>query len=270
MNIPMRSRAAAAAAAILLGLAGTSHAQVFDGGIPAGWQCAGDCGTAPEDGNITLAPGGGTQYGWVSTVNGAAGVLLPGVSAPADSIAGSALRSHLFTAQAGDALHFAFNYITTDGGDFSDYAWVRLLNGDGSQAALLATARTSPGGGAVPGFGMPAGAATLDPPFSDVEGLAPSWSPLGDDSGTCYIPDNCGQTGWIGAAYTIAAAGEYTLEFGVVNWVDRGADTGLAFDAITLDGVPLAPVPEPGRLGMLMTGALLLALIRRAGRRRGD
>jgi len=196
-----------------------------------------------------------------------AGVLLPGVSAPADSFAGSALRSHLFTAHAGDALRFAFNYVTTDGGDFSDYAWVRLLNSDGSQAALLATARTSPGGGAVPGFGMPAGAALLDPPFSNVEGLIPTWSPLGADSGSCYV-EPCGQTGWIGAAYTIAAAGQYTLEFGVANWVDRGADSGLAFDAITLDGVPLAPVPEPGRGGMLATGVLLLACAYRMGRRR--
>lgn len=268
MKIPMCSLAAAAA--ILLGTAGASHAQVFDGGLPAGWQCTGDCGTAPEDGNITLAPGGGEQYGWVSTANGVAGVLLHDVSVPANSFAGSTLRSHQFTAQAGNSLRFAFNYVTTDGGDFSDYAWVRLLNADGSEAALLATARTSTGGGAVPGFDMPAGAATLDPPFSGVEGLNPTWSPLGDDSGTCYIPDNCGQTGWIGAAYTIAAAGQYTLEFGVVNWVDSGSNTGLAFDAITLDGVPLAPVPEPGQLGMLATGALVLALIRRGGRRRGD
>lgn len=266
MKIPMHSLAAAAA--MFLGTAGTGHAQVFDGGLPAGWQCTGDCGTAPEDGNITLAPGGGTQYGWVSTNAGVAGVLLPGVSAPADSHSGSVLQSHLFTAQAGDALRFTFNYVTTDGSDFSDYAWMRLLHADGSQAALLATARTSPGGGAVPGFGMPAGAATLDPPSSDFEGLIPTWSPLGGDSGTCYV-EPCGQTGWIGAAYTIAAAGQYTLQFGVVNWVDRGADSGLAFDAITLDGVPLAPVPEPGKLGMLATGALVLALIRRAGRRRG-
>jgi hypothetical protein len=266
MNIPMRPLAMAAA--LFLGTAGNGHAQIFDGGLPAGWQCTGDCGTAPEDGDITLAPGGGAQYGWISTNGGVAGVLLPGASAPADSHSGSALRSHLFTAQAGDALRFAFNYVTTDGGDFGDYAWVRLLRADGSQAALLATARTSTGGGAVPGFGMAAGAATLDPATSSVEGVIPEWSPLGADSGTCYV-EPCGQTGWIAAAYTIAAAGQYTLEFGVVNWVDRSADTGMAFDAITLDGVPLAPVPEPGRAAMLAAGAVLLALARRPRRRRG-
>ncbi|WP_338758466.1 NF038132 family protein [Massilia sp. METH4] len=266
MAIPTRSLAATAAA-VFICAAGPGHAQVFDAGMPPGWQCTGNCGTAPEDGDITLAPGGGAQYGWVSTNGGAAGVRLPGIGVPGDSHSGSTLRSHLFTAQASDVLQFQFNYVTTDGGDFSDYAWVRLLHADGTQAALLATARTAPGGGAVPGFGMPAGAATLDPPYSNVEGITPTWSPLGGDSGECYV-EPCGQTGWITADYAIAATGQYMLEFGVVNWVDPSADTGLAFDAISLDGVPLAPIPEPGRLGMLAAGVLVLELMRR-WRRRG-
>jgi len=237
-------------------------AQIFDDGIPASWHCVGACGTSETDGDVLLAPNGGNRYGWISTNGGAAGVLLPGVNSPADSGGGSLLQSHLFTATAGQALTFQFNYVTTDAGDFSDYAWVRLMRADGNQAALLATARTSPGGGSVPGFGMPPAAATLTPPFADVSGPPPFWSPLGADSGTCYV-EPCGVTDWIGAAYTIAASGNYYLEFGVMNWYDASADSGLAFDAIALDGGALPAVPEPAAWTMLAGGLGLIALLRR-------
>ena len=39
MKTPMHSLGAAAA--LFLGTAGAGHAQVFDSGLPAGWQCAG-------------------------------------------------------------------------------------------------------------------------------------------------------------------------------------------------------------------------------------
>lgn len=254
--------------AMLIGYAGAANAQVFDGGLPAGWECVGNCGTAAADGAIELAPGGGSRYGWVSNDGGDPDVLLPGVSVPADSADGSTLRSHVFTARAGQVLAFSFNYVSTDGSDFTDYAWARLLNADGSPAAVLVTARTSPGGNAVPGFGMPAAQAEIVPPFAGIGGGPLLWSPLGDDSGSCYAQP-CGQTGWIDAAYALGAGGEYRLEFGVVNWYDESADSGLAFDAITLDGVPLAPVPEPGQLAMLLAGGLALALLHRAGRGKG-
>ncbi len=244
-------------AALLAVLAQGASAQVFDAGIPAGWHCQGSCGTAEADGDVPLVPGGGMRYGWISNTGGVAGVRLPGVGVPNDSHDGSLLQSHRFDAQAGATLALRFNYITTDGGDFGDYAWIRLLDGSGSQVALLVTARTSPGGGAVPGYGMPAGQATLTPPYLDVWGTEPIWSPLGADAGTCYVTP-CGTTGWGQASYAIAAAGSYMLEFGVVNWVDASADSGLAFDALTLDGVPLAPVPEPGMPALLAAGMLVL------------
>ena len=250
------------AAVVLTTLTHGASAQIFDNGIPASWQCLGNCGVAEADGDVPLAPGGGARYGWISTNNGAAGVLLPGVNAPADSGGGSILRSHVFTAAGGQALTFQFNYVTTDAGDFSDYAWVRLMKADGNQAALLVTARTSPGGGAVPGFGMPAPAATLTPPFANVSGPPPAWGPLGTDSGTCYV-EPCGVTDWIGAAYTIAAGGNYYLEFGVMNWYDASADSGLAFDAIALDGGALPAVPEPATWTLLAGGLGALALLRR-------
>lgn len=256
-----------ALAALLIGCGSAANAQVFNGGLPAGWECAGSCGTAAADGAIELAPSGGSRYGWVSNAGGEVGVLLPGVSVPGNSADGSALRSPVFHAQAGQVLAFSFNYVSTDGSDFTDYAWARLLNGDGSPVAVLITARTSPGGDAVPGFDMPAAQAEIMPPFAGMGGGPLAWSPLGDDSGSCYAQP-CGQTGWIDATYAIGAAGQYRLEFGVVNWADRSADSGLAFDALTLDGVPLAPVPEPAQSGMLAAGMLTLALLHRARRNR--
>ncbi|GGC19337.1 NF038132 family protein [Pseudoduganella buxea] len=246
-----------AAAALLAVLAQDAAAQVFDGGIPAGWTCQGHCGVAEADGDVPLAPGGGSRYGWVSNHDGVAGVRLPGVGVPNDTRNGSLLTSHRFEAAAGATLAMRFNYITTDGGDFGDYAWIRLRDGMGSPVAMLVTARTSPGGGAVPGHGMPPGQATLTPPHLNVWGTEPEWSPLGADSDTCYVTP-CGTTGWASASYAIGTAGSYVLEFGVANWVDASADSGLAFDALTLDGVPLAPVPEPGMPALLAAGLLVL------------
>lgn len=255
-------------ALVFIGSGGIARAQVFDGGLPAGWECVGNCGTAAADGAVTLAPAGGERYGWVSNANGNADVLLPGVSVPADSADGSTLRSHVFTVQAGQVLTFSFNYVSTDGSDFTDYAWARLLDADGGPATVLVTARTSPGGDAVPGFDMPAAQADIMPPFAGIGGGPLLWSPLGADSGSCYAQP-CGQTEWIDATYTFGVAGRYMLEFGVVNWFDESADSGLAFDAIALDGVPLTPVPEPGHPGMLAAGLLVLGLAARVVRRRG-
>src|SRR3979490_1996699 len=48
-------------------------AQVFNGGLPAGYVCqgvpeaAGVCGVSPASGVVTLAPGGGTSFGYVTT-----------------------------------------------------------------------------------------------------------------------------------------------------------------------------------------------------------
>ena len=37
----------------------------------------------------------------------------------------------------------------------------------------------------------------------------------------------------------MADAGNYILEFGVVDWSDQGYDSGLAFDGITVGGKPI-------------------------------
>ncbi|GGY11796.1 PEP-CTERM sorting domain-containing protein [Massilia dura] len=255
-------------AACIAGLAGPGSAAAggFDNGIPADWQCQGNCGAAGADGDVTLAPGGGTSYGYVTSESGVAGVSLPGVGGVGEATTGSRLLSNLFTAEAGQALDFKFNYVTSDGADYSDYGWARLLDASGAQVALLFTARTSPSGSAVPGFDMPAAAATLTPGQVGIVAGGPTWSPLGADSGDCYDA-GCGYTGWVQSSYRIADAGNYYLEFGVTNWDDEEYQSGLAFDGVTLDGVPLPAVPEPATYGMMLGGlGLLAAWRRRAGR----
>lgn len=53
--------------------------------------------------------------------------------------------------------------------------------------------------------------------------------------------------------YEFAAAGNYWLEVGVVNWSDNLYDSGLAFAGT------LVPVPEPETYAMLLAGLGLLA-----------
>lgn len=247
-----------------LSLSGLAQAGAFDGGIPAGWSCTGNCGTLGADGVVTTSPEGG-KYGYIVSNTGITGLGL-GLGSETD---GTRLRTGVFSANAGDDLEFYFNYITSDGGGFADYAWVRLLDSSLSQVALLFTARTTPGGNTVPGFGLPPlnPGVTLDPASTPIIPGAPAWSPLGVYSGACYAT-GCGYTDWIKMTYTFASAGNYVLEFGVVDWSDQVFDSGLAFDGILVGGRPIdpAPVPEPATLALLGLGLAGLGFMRRKAR----
>lgn len=244
-------------------LAGETRAQGFGGGIPAGWTCTGNCGASGANGVVT-APPTSSSYGWVSTLNGQTGVALDGVGGVGVPTNGSILKSITFNAAAGDELAFQFNYITSDGAGFADYAWARLLDGSGIQVALLYTARTTIGASVTPGFAMPTPAATLTPSSTGIIPGGPLWAPLGANSGQCYST-GCGYSGWILSQFQIPVTGAYSLEFGVTNWNDTAFQSGMAFDGITVAGVPV--IPEPQTYAMLIIGLAITGLqIRRLRR----
>lgn len=258
---------------------GTSAgAQVFNGGIPSGYTCTAldpslGCGTSGAAGSITAAPGGGSQFGWVSTNGGSARNPL-NISGTTN---GSTLTSGLFTSTAGQSLSFAFNYITSDGtGNFTDYAFVRLLSTTGAPPIILFTARTTPSGDVVPGFGLPglAPGVTLTPSTTPIIPGPVDFAPLGVDSNNrCFSSPTagCGFTNWVIANYVVETSDTYQLEFNVFNMNDRNFQSALAFDFSTgAGGTPVVPptnvVPEPSTYVLLATG--LLGVVGIARRRR--
>jgi len=237
--------------------------------------CVGNCGTAGVDGVVPLSPTGNSSYQWVSTNLGLSGVGILPTGALGEETNGSTLASSLFSATAGDALSFYFNYTSSDCEEFADYAWAGLFNSSHTLQALLFTARTTQSGNAVPGFGVPLPVATLTPSTVVINAGQTTWSPLGSSSGTCFIAvgQGCGSTGWVLSDYTIPTAGDYYLQVGVVNWSDEAFDSGLALDGVSIGGVPIGPptppttTPEPASLAMLACGLLGIGAFRRRSAR---
>lgn len=161
--------------------------------------CIGNCGlSGGTDGVVT----GGHR--WVSSNGGVGGQGL-GLGSETN---GSTCVTDAFVANGTDELSLEFNYVTSDGGGYADYAFFQLLGGAGGPLTLF-TARTTPGGNTVPGFGMPpiAPGVTLTPAATPIIPGGPVWSPLGVWSGRCYA-GGCGYTGWIRMTFT-PAAGTY-------------------------------------------------------------
>jgi len=200
---------------------------------------------------------------------------------------GSMVQSSSFSASANSHLTLYFNYVSTDGRGYEDYAWARLVStATNDTAAWLYTARSgnAPDNNGtsdyVPGKVLKDQvgfdsldnkdpnrqiAATLNDgqPVIGINGNT-QWAPLGDSAGQCWdVGTSCGYTGWVKSDYVVNTDGDYYLEIGVSNWGDTAFQTALAFDFVGLQqpnfaDIPvlenIAPVPEPETYGMMLMG----------------
>ena len=230
------------------------------------WTCSSSigCGNSTANGVVVDAPVAGTTgYAWVTTEIAADSspitfdpAKLPTGVPTTEVKNGTTYTSKPFVVtDANTDVSFLFNYVTSDGGTYSDFAWARLLDSSGSEVALLFTARTDPIESVVPGNGMPPHQATLTPPSVPIIAGAPDWVPLGvnmSGTGMCYDV-GCGYSGWVQAMYTISAPGAYQLEIGVVNWSDSSYQSGLAVDGLLVAGQPPSALAlsNPGTLPAL-------------------
>ncbi|WP_308912065.1 NF038132 family protein [Pseudokordiimonas caeni] len=232
--------------------------------------CTGNCGTLGANGVVTTPPVGG-DYTYVSSSGGIGGVgQIDGVG----GTDGSLYETSSFTANEGSVLEFYFNFVTSDGAGYADYAWAAL--NDGVDDLILFTARTTTSGDTVPGFSLPglAPGVVLDPTSTPIIGGGPVWSPLGGYSGSCYNA-GCGYTGWVKSTYTFDTGGMYTLKFGVTDWSDGIYDSGMAFAGAQIDdeGIgdigtpPQGGIPEPATWLMMIMGFGMVGLV---SRRRGS
>lgn len=248
------------------------------------WTATGTAGLIGATATVPLSPLENSVFGYVSTADSTAlGVspLLLKTDGKGDEAANNGARvvSGSFAASAGQTLALQFNYVSTDGRGYDDYAWARLIHaGNNTTAAWLYTARStnSARGNVVPGDVLQRQQdnqlpdelnATLNNGNSvgfDVASTA--WQPLGFSSGYCWDDANtCGPSGWIRSDYTFSQSGHFRLEIGVVNWGDQAFDSALAFDyrglaASAFPGLSvMAAVPEPGQLAMMLSGLGLMA-----------
>lgn len=254
------------------------------------WTATGAAGIIFGGSTVQNSPTANAQFGYLTTADGISGisplVLRDEGRGSENQTNGSKIQSSAFNVSANDTLTLYFNYVSTDGRGYDDYAWARLVNAvTNDTAAWLFTARStnSANGNVVPGNVLNRQVDNSLPDEIDAvlndgntvgfDVASTDWSPLGGSSGICWDDANtCGPTGWIKSEYSVASAGAYFLEFGVINWGDQAYDTALAFDfqglqATNFSGVTLVPnpvvVPLPGGLMLMSIGLGLMTAISR-------
>jgi hypothetical protein len=206
--------------------------------LTADFTCNGgvlSCGVSTADGSVPASPSGSLTYLFVSTSGGPSGI---GQCCSAGGVNGATITSANFPRSTGQVLNFYFNYVTSDGATFNDYASCSLFTGGGSFVALLFTARTAASGDTVPGAGLGAISAITVPSNNPIIPGAPTWAPLGTSSGTCWSA-GCGTTGWIFASYTFSTSGIFYVQCGVTNTQDTAFDSGLALDFAVPNGISI-------------------------------
>lgn len=250
------------------------------------WNATGAAGLIGATSTVPLSPVDNAHFGFVTTAGGAGhfGSSVSPLALKTDGKGnegnnnGSIIVSSVFSAQASNTLTLHFNYVSTDGRGYDDYAWARLIDANTHDtAAWLFTARSTNNarGNVVPGDVLKrqedsSAPDELDAVLNNGDSIgfdvsSTVWQPLGFFSGYCWDDANtCGPTGWIQSHYTFDENGDYYLEFGVVNWGDEVYDSALAFDFVGLnaDNFPNAPliaaVPEPESYAMMLAGLAML------------
>lgn len=204
--------------------------------LPVGFTCVGgptSCGLNTAASASVPLPPSTLPYVFVSTTGGTDGV---GQCCSAGGVNGATLTSPIFQRSAGEILSFAFNYITSDGGQFNDYAHCSLFSSGNLFIGRLITARTAASGDTIPGAGLGAISAVTVPSNNPIIPGAPTWPPLDSSSGSCFDV-GCGTTGWILASYTFTTSGTFYLQCGVTNTIDGGFQSGLALDFTVSNGI---------------------------------
>lgn len=251
------------------------------------WTATGAMGTISGKTAMPASPLGNSVFSYVTTSDGVFGVSplnLKPDSKLGGQTNGSKAISSTFNMNAGDSLEMYFNYISTDGRDYVDYSWARLLDANNNHVAWLFASESSNSGNGnvVPGSVLKS---QVNKEFSDkidatvnngntvgFEVNSTDWQPLGESSGQCWDSANtCGSTGWLKSQYTIANSGIYSIELGVMNWGDQAFQSALAFDfnglnkqnfINAIDGNSTV-IPEPESAVLLAIGLIGLVINRR-------
>lgn len=254
------------------------------------WTSKGTMGSIGGTLAMPTSPTGNSQFAYVTTAGGIDNNSVGGPVSPlvlknngdgsGNQTNGSSMKSTSFNAAQNDSLSMYFNYISTDGGHYPDYAWARLVDNNNNHVAWLFAAESSnrANGNVVPG-------SVLKNQFNDalpdeVDAVVnggntvgfevgdTNWSPLGGSAGTCWDNSNtCGSTDWLLSEYTIQNTGIYYLELGVMNWGDDLFDSALAIDFDGLNsarfGSQVAAVPVPAAAWLFGSALLGFAGLRR-------